>query len=78
MVILDELVLDVTEYMDNHPGGRFVMEHNNGRDVSKYFYGGYSMDGNLIYKGAKSHNHSNIARATVESLTIARLVHNKN
>ena len=77
-MILDELVLDVTDYMDNHPGSRFVMEHNNGRDVSKYFYGGYSMDGNLIYKGSKSHNHSNIARATVESLTVARLVLNKN
>ena len=78
LVILDELVLDVTEYMENHPGGKFLLEHNKGRDVSKYFYGGYAMDGNLVYKGAKAHTHSNIARAIVESLTVARLVHNKN
>lgn len=51
-VILDELVLDLTEYMDNHPGGKFLMEHNKGRDVSKFFYGGYALDGNLIAGGA--------------------------
>lgn len=78
LVILDELVLDVTEYMDNHPGGKFLLEHNKGRDVSKYFYGGYALDGNLVYNGAKAHAHSNIARAIVESLSVARLVHNKN
>jgi cytochrome b involved in lipid metabolism len=78
LVILDELVLDVTEYMENHPGGKFLLEHNKGRDISKYFYGGYGLDGNLVYKGAKPHTHSNIARAIVESLSVARLVHNKN
>jgi hypothetical protein len=46
--------------------------------VSKFFYGGYALDGNLVYNGAKAHCHSNIARAIVESLTVARLVHNKN
>jgi cytochrome b involved in lipid metabolism len=34
--------------MENHPGGKFVIEHNIGRDVSKFFYGGYSLDGNLF------------------------------
>lgn len=77
MVILDDLVLDVTEFMDNHPGGKFLLEHNKGRDVSKFFYGGYAMDGNLVSNGAISHTHSNVARAIVESLTIARLLPNK-
>lgn len=69
-------MLDVTDFMENHPGGKFLLEHNTGRDVSKFFYGGYALDGNLIANGATPHVHSNIARAIVESLTVARLVSN--
>jgi cytochrome b involved in lipid metabolism len=61
LVILDDLVIDVADYMENHPGGRFLLAHNIGRDVSKFFYGGYSLDGNLINK-PKRHTHSNMAR----------------
>lgn len=43
LVILDNLVLDVKGYEHHHPGGRFVMQRNIGRDISKFFYGGYSM-----------------------------------
>lgn len=42
-MILDNLVLDVKGYEIHHPGGRFVMQRNYGRDISKYFYGGYTM-----------------------------------
>lgn len=38
------MVLDLTDYIDKHPGGRFSMEMNVGRDVSKYFYGGYAFE----------------------------------
>lgn len=64
LVILDDLVLDVSEYMSNHPGGKFLLEHNIGRDISKFFYGGYSQDGNLIANGAASmvYRHSNLSR----------------
>jgi len=61
LVILDNLVIDVADYMDNHPGGKFLLSHNIGRDVSKFFYGGYSLDGNLINK-PKRNTHSNMAR----------------
>jgi cytochrome b involved in lipid metabolism len=50
-------VLDVTKFLNEHPGGKFVLEHNIGRDISKYFYGGYSMDGNLTHR-AVNHVHS--------------------
>jgi len=40
LVILDELVLDVGGWISRHPGGRFVIKQNIGRDVSKYFHGG--------------------------------------
>ena len=42
LVILDEYVLNVTDFINKHPGGRFAVKHNIGRDVSKFFYGGYS------------------------------------
>jgi cytochrome b involved in lipid metabolism len=42
LVTLDDLVLDVSSFKYNHPGGKFVVEYNIGRDISKFFYGGYS------------------------------------
>lgn len=44
LVILDDLVLDVSWFMGEHPGGLFTLEHNVGRDISKFFYGGYSLE----------------------------------
>ncbi|CDW84971.1 cytochrome b5-like heme steroid binding domain containing protein [Stylonychia lemnae] len=69
-VLLDDLVLDVSKYMSNHPGGRFVMEYNVGRDISKYFYGGYILENS---GGLSPHYHSNVARKIVNSLIIARI-----
>ena len=46
LVILDDLVLDVSKYASEHPGGTFLLTNNIGRDISKFFYGGYAMDGN--------------------------------
>ena len=74
LVILDDLVLEVADYMDNHPGGRFLLEHNIGRDISKFFYGGYGLDGNILSSGSLRNTHSNIARVQVNTLVIARLV----
>ena len=44
--ILDDLVLDLSEYQEEHPGGKFLIEYNMGRDISKFFYGGHALDGN--------------------------------
>ena len=44
LVILDDMILDVTKFMGEHPGGLFSLEHNVGRDISKFFYGGYSLE----------------------------------
>ena len=71
--MLDNLVLDVGDYMDNHPGGKFLLEHNIGRDISKFFYGGYGIDGNVLASGSLKNTHSNIARVQVQTLVIAKL-----
>jgi hypothetical protein len=69
-VIVDDLVLDVSKFKFSHPGGKFVLQYNIGRDVSKFFYGGYVLENGT---GLKPHTHTNIARSIVSSLAIARL-----
>ena len=46
LVILDDMICDVEPFLLTHPGGIFVLERNIGRDVSKFFFGGYALDGN--------------------------------
>ena len=55
------MVVDIAYYAYAHPGGSFLLEHNVGRDVSKFFYGGYALDGNGETE-TQRHAHSNIAR----------------
>ena len=40
---MNELVLDMGDYIGYHPGGRFVLEKNVGRDISKFYCGSYSI-----------------------------------
>ena len=69
-MIIDNLVIDVGEFINEHPGGRFVIQHNIGTDISKFFFGGYCLEGNL--EGVSpGHNHSSFARMIVTDLSIA-------
>ena len=43
LVVLDNLILALHGYQKLHPGGKFLIEKNYGRDISKFFYGGYVM-----------------------------------
>jgi hypothetical protein len=72
LVILDEFVLDVEKYISWHPGGVFLLTHNIGRDISKFFHGGYSLEDNLGGQPAAGHPHSNQARIVVNKLIIAQ------
>ena len=66
LVILDEFVVDVTDFINKHPGGQFALKHNIGRDVSKFFYGGYSLEGNIDRsRPRRGVIHSNLARKIV-------------
>ena len=73
LVLLDDLVLDVKSFIGSHPGGKFFLKHNIGKDISKFFYGGYSMEGNLGKKPASGHAHSNYARKIVNDLAIGKI-----
>ena len=47
-----------------------MLRHNIGRDISKFFYGGYNMEGNLSGKPVAGHVHSNYARLIVNDLIV--------
>lgn len=70
LMLVDNLVIDVKDFMNVHPGGRFVIRHNIGQDISKFFFGGYCLEGNL--EGVSpGHKHSSYARLIVNDLAIA-------
>jgi cytochrome b involved in lipid metabolism len=72
-VILYGLVLDVSDFVKYHPGGTFALEHTIGTDISKYFYGGYALEGNLSKnRSAVAWKHSNYARLIVNDIVIGQ------
>ena len=69
-MIFDDLVLDVKDFMKNHPGGQFSIKENIGNDISKFFYGGYSLEPS---SKLAPHTHSNIGRKIINTLVIGKL-----
>jgi hypothetical protein len=48
-----------------HPGGRFFLEKNYGRDISKFYFGGYSM-----VQGARPYTHSAWSLSIIKSMVV--------
>lgn len=69
-MILDDYVLDIGKYMDYHPGGKFSLQHNIGRDISRFFHGGYALEN---FKKVPNHTHTSDARRVVNQYIIAKL-----
>lgn len=44
LLLIDDLVVDATDYAPYHPGGKFIIERTRGTDISKFFYGGYNLE----------------------------------
>jgi len=70
LCLLDDMVLDMSSFRNDHPGGRFLIDFHIGRDVSEFFYGGYVLENQ---SGMSPHTHSNVARSIVNRLAIAKL-----
>jgi len=70
------MVLDISKFILHHPGGKFVLLQNVGRDISKFFYGGYSLENNLGPQPSRGYTHSNYAKMIVNSLIVG--VYDKN
>ena len=43
LLLFDNLVLNAAGFEKIHPGGKFAIQQNYGRDISKFFNGGYSL-----------------------------------
>lgn len=60
--IMDNCVLDnawlppLGHYDHWHPGGKFTLTKNYGRDISKYFYGGYMLVNSAPKEKVKNHS----------------------
>ena len=70
LLLLNDLILDVSYFKTEHPGGSFLLDYHIGKDISKYFYGGYVLE---CASGMNPYMHSNVARTIVNSLAIAKL-----
>ena len=70
LVIFDNLVLELhEEYIHLHPGGKFNLVHNLGRDISKFFFGGYNLV-NTPGVIKRPHHHSQAALDIVKTFVI--------
>ena len=70
LVVFDNLVLDLNGYERIHPGGKFNLIHNLGRDVSKFFFGGYNL---VNGENKRPHHHSQPALDIVKTLVVGVL-----
>lgn len=70
LVLLDDLVLDVSVFKSEHPGSKFILDSCLGQDISRYFYGGYALAGDP----APSYAHSKLAYDLAHTLIYARLL----
>ena len=75
LVILDDLVLKVNDFKYYHPGGFFTIHQNRSRDVSKFFYGGYQMNGSAL-ASTRPYTHSNWAVMTANKLVVGKYEQN--
>jgi len=61
------LVLRVDGYHKIHPGGKFVIEKNYGRDIAKFYYGNYTLTNGKL---SKAHTHTQQANDILKSMII--------
>ena len=66
--LYNEYVVNVEPVLNVHPGGRFLIEKHIGREIGKYLYGSYAVEGNC-----KPHVHSKFAFQMVERYIVGRV-----
>ena len=66
-MIFDNLVLDIRDYEIMHPGGKFNLLHNLGRDISKFFFGGYNL---VQARNKRPQHHSQPALDIVKTMIV--------
>lgn len=72
LLMFDNLVLNTAGFERIHPGGKFALQQNYGRDISKFFNGGYSL---VQGPGIKPHHHSAHALKILKDLVVGVINH---
>ena len=67
LIICDNLVLRTAGYDKIHPGGKFTITKNFGRDMAKFYYGNYSL---TIGNKSRPHTHSGQANLIVKNMIV--------
>ena len=67
LVICDNLVLRTNGYEKIHPGGKFVITKNMGRDIAKFYYGNYALTSGKL---TKIYTHSHRANQILYSMCV--------
>ena len=67
LLVCDNLLLRSNGYEKIHPGGKFTIEKNFGRDIAKFYYGNYSLTNGKL---TRAHTHSGQANLILESMII--------
>ena len=70
LVVFDQFILNVGWFEKIHPGGRFTLSKNYGRDISKFYYGGYVL---VNGKGIMAYMHSAPALEVVKSMVVGTM-----
>lgn len=68
--VLENYVIDWREWDLYHPGGKFILSKTRGKDLTKYFNGGYAFNPN---RPSSQHLHSLQANEIASGLIIAYL-----
>uniref|UniRef100_A0A7S3KIP2 Cytochrome b5 heme-binding domain-containing protein n=1 Tax=Euplotes crassus TaxID=5936 RepID=A0A7S3KIP2_EUPCR len=68
LALFNDYILDISSFINEHPGGAFVMRATVGSNMGKYFYGGSSMETDV-----PPYKHSSYAGRILEKLTIGKL-----
>ena len=71
LVVFDQFVLNCSWFEKIHPGGRFTLQKNYGRDISKFYYGGYVL---VNGKGIMAYNHSPVALEIVKNMVVGTMI----
>jgi cytochrome b involved in lipid metabolism len=71
LCIVDGYVLDITTFMENHPGGQHLLRYAAGSDITEEFVGARDVDG-------LKHVHSHSALELMKTFVLAVLVDDSN
>ena len=69
LALFNDYIVDLTSYAFEHPGGTYMIQQCNKKDIGKYMYGAFSMENRV-----SPHRHSFIAMLIIEKLVVAKLV----